>query len=602
MASRPVSSAQARDQPETKTAAPKLITFDRFEKMNTKPARQNLSEHEAGWMENLQPVEANDLKVVPAALAAISTVSGKVVTRMFPAAFSGIDYMIFFATDGSCTAVNLATGAQTTVAPASTFSSTPDMTIFGSSRILIIDTTAAGYSTWDGTLFVESGGVSPNIQVTAGGTYSATPAVTITGGSGSGATAHAVMGGSGASQFVASVVLDNPGSGYKPGDVLTVNFTLGGGATATARIWPQTSGTTIAVFGGRVWWANGRVLNFTGTQGYDDTSTANAAGSLTINDADLVHSITGLRSLNNYLYIFGDQSIKQIGNITVSSSVTLFTVLTLASDIGTTFLMTIQSYNRLVLFANKNGVYGIFGASVQKVSDDLDGIFQAIDFTQPLSSGLHDLHTSISGVSSGGSLHNYVLLVKYNDPVAGPRPIMCAFQTNKWFVMSQGALLAICNFPRASSTQWELYGSSGADVTQLFQNSNAPVAITLKTALTAHGNLVLGKQVIKAGIAVTAQTAQNFNMLIETENGSNLYPLAAASVVNWVNNANQQINWLNNTPAIVVFIGGGFRFPYTSADGYGKVLGATITGMAQNFAINAVVIEYVEKDLWGDLP
>lgn len=569
----------------------KVIAFDKFAKMNTQSARQNLQEQEAGWIENLQPIAPNNLKVVPGAAPALTTISGKTVSREFPANYGGTDYVIFFAIDGSATQVNALTGAQVTIAGPGTFSTVPDMTVYSSARLLIMDATS-GYATWDGTLFVGSGGISPNIQVTAGGTYAATPAVSFSGGAGSGATAHAVMGGAGASQFVAAVVLDTEGTGYKATDVITVNFTLGGGATATARVWPQVTGTTIAVFAGRVWWGNGRILNFTGTAGYDDVNPANAAGSTTITDNDLAHVITALRSLNNYLYIFGDQSVRQIGSVTVSSSITLFTPLTLASDIGTSFMMTIQSYNRLVLFANKNGVYGIFGASIQKISNDLDGIFQLTDFSLQPSAAINDLT----------NIHCYLLLLKYLDPVLGSRSIIVIFQQDKWFVVSQGALLAICSIPLGSTTQVETFGSSGADVTQLLQNTSAAVPITLKTALTSHGNLILAKQAIRAGVAATSTSAQSFQMLVETENSNQSYTLDAASVVNWVNNSGGIVQWQNNTPANVTFIGGGYRFPYSDVDGYGKVLGATITGTVMNFALNAIAIEYREADLWGLLP
>src|SRR5215469_523050 len=423
----------------------KLLKFDQFDKMNTKPARQNLPDEEAGWMENLQPIADNDLKAVPGAAAALTTVSGKTAARMFPANYGGNDYVIFFATDGTAVQINANSGAQIVIATAGTFSTTPDMTIYASQRILIMDPTA-GYATWDGTLFVKQGGLSPNIVVTNGGSgYSAAPTVGFTGGSGSGATATAVMGGSGSAQFVIAVTLTNPGTGYKATDTVTVTFTGANTtpATATVVVWPFISGNTIDVFAGRVWTANGRVLSFTGTKGFDDVNPANAAGSTTITDADLAHSITALRARNNYLYIFGDQSLKQIGSITVSSSITLFTILTLASDIGTSFLMSIQSYNRLLLFANKQGVYGVFGASVQKVSDDLDGIFQAVDFTQAPSSALNDLN----------NIHCYLLLLKYNDPLSTPRSIIVVFQQNKWFVVSQGSLLAITSLPLGSTTQ-----------------------------------------------------------------------------------------------------------------------------------------------------
>jgi hypothetical protein len=569
----------------------KFIAFTAFEKMNTKVARQNLPETQVSWMENLQPIAPNDLQTVPGAAGTLTTLSGKTIARKFPANIGGTDYVIAFNTDGSCIAINASNGAQTVVAAAATFSTTPDMTVYASARILIMDQTK-GYATWDGTLFVGSGGLSPNIQVTNGGTYAATPAVSFSGGSGAGATAHAVMGGSGASQFVAAVVLDTPGTGYKPGEAITVSFTLAGGATATARVWPQVTGTTIDVFAGRVWWANGRILNFTGTAGFDDTNPANAAGSTTITDRDLAHNITAIRALNNFLYIFGDQSIKQIGSIAVQSSITLFTILTLSSDIGTSFLMSIQSYNRLVLFANKQGVYGIFGATVQKISDDLDGIFQLTDFSQQPSAALNDLN----------NIHCYLLLLKYLDPVSGSRSIIVIYQQNKWFVVSQGSLLAICSLPLSSTTQVETFGSSGSDITQLLQNQAANVPIKLITSLTPNGNIVQAKKLQRSGIAVTTQTAQILDMTVDTENGNNSYTFSASSVVNWVNNSGQVVQFRNNTPANVNFITGGFRFPHTTTEGYGKFIGNTVTGTVMNLSVNAIVNEYVDADLWGELP
>ena len=578
---------------------PKFIHFTDFEKMNTKLARHNLPEKQVAWMENLQPIGTNDLVAVPAALAPITNVSGKTVTRMFDANYGGVDYVIFFATDGSATQINAANGAQVSIAGPGTFSSTPDLTVYSSQRILVMDPTS-GYFTWDGTLGVKSGGISPNIQVTNGGTYAATPSVTISGGSGSGATAHAVMGGSGASQFVASVVLDNPGTGYKPGDTITVAFSPASTTAATARIWPQTTGTSIDVFAGRVWWINNRLLSFTGTNGYDDTNPANAAGSTTITDRDLSHNLQAVRNLNNYLYIFGDTSIRQIGSISVNASVTLFTTLTLASDIGTTYLMTIKSYNRLVLFANKNGVYGIFGATVQKISDDLDGIFQLTDFALQMSAALHDFHVQ---VTSGGSIHCYMILLKYMDPVRGSRSILCVFQNNKWFVVSQGdGILAVCSLPFLGTSQFEAFASSGADVTQLLQDTTTAVPILLQTSLTYHGAPITAKRPIRAGVAVLSKTSQSFNMKILTEYGSLTYPLIVANPVIWYNAAGQVVQWQNASLQNVYFIAGGFQFPYTSVEGYGKFIGCDVSGTMVGFAINGVSIEYNDADLWGPPP
>lgn len=670
-------------RPQPLPAAPpepprKLIAFDKFERMNTKVARQNLAENEAAWIENLQWIAANDLQAVPGPGQLHGTITGKTVTRQFPAYIGGNDYIIFFATDGSCTALNHNTNAQTTVAAAGTFSNTPDVTDFASQRILIMDPTG-GYATWDGTLFVKGGGLSPNIHVTAGGSlYATAPTVEFAGGNGHGATATATVlpivvasvtvtnggsgytvpptvnfagggGGSGAAATavlsndgsvisifvtnggsgytsvptinftggggginaaatavlgggaVLAVTLTNPGTGYLPNDTVTVKFTGGGGtgATATVVVWPQVKGITLDVFAGRVWWAsadaNGqyRILNFTGTAGYDDINTANAAGSTVVSDIDLVHNINAIRNRNNYLYIFGDESIRQIGSITVASSITQFTPLTLSSDIGTTFLMSIMSYNRVLLFANKQGVYGVFGASVQKISDDLDGIFQLTDFTQELSAALNDIN----------NIHCYLLLLRYLDPARGARSIIAIFQHNKWFVASQGDnIKSIVPLASNQTNQWETMVSSGADIQHTFENNALPVSVLLKTSLTAHGNIIRAKKAVKAGVAVTSGTAQNFSMNVVTENGTNPYPLSAAAPIVWLNNSGGAVSWLNNSAQTVTFLAGGYRFPYASVDGYGKVLGMDVSGTVLNFSINAAAIEYVEADDWGLLP
>ena len=131
------------------------------------------------------------------------------------------------------------------------------------------------------------------------------------------------------------------------------------------------AGTTLAVFQGRVWLgrgSSGRELEWTGTGGFDDFSPSNASGALNINDADLVHQITALRTFNNYLFIMGDQSVKQIGNISLNASgtVTLFTILTLSSDVGTIYRNSCGSFNRIFMFANPTGIYAVLGSSVQK--------------------------------------------------------------------------------------------------------------------------------------------------------------------------------------------------------------------------------------------
>ena len=581
---------------ERQRSASKFIIFSDIQKMNTRSARTALSEKEAAWLENLQPVAPNNLVATPAALAALATLAGENVQSLFCANIGSIDYIIAFTAAGAGIAINTTSGAQTTFAPDGTFTS-PDMTTYASQRILIQDP-VAGYATWDGVAFVKAGGVSPHFIVTGGGTgYTTAPQVSITGGSGTGATALAVVSGG----SVVAVILTSGGVEFKSSDTLTVAFGgPGTGATATIIVWPIVQGSTIAVFAGRVWTGNTRVLSYTGTNGYDDTNPANAAGSTVISDSDLSHSITAIRNLDNYLFVFGDSSVRQIGSITVASGVTNFTPLTLTSDVGTTFPLTIQSYNRLVLFANKQGVYAIFGASVEKISDDLDGIFSGsggsplnhsnIDFTLTPSAALNDIR----------NIHCYLLLVRYLDPLLGARSIILCFQEKKWFVVSQSSTLrAITSAPLLATAQIETFGSSGSDITQLLQDSTTAVPITYRTALTPHDNYVQAKSALKAGVNASLVGPASFVMQIDTENNSIQYSLAGGPAVTWLNNSGGTVTWVNNPGGVVTWCGVGTAFPYSSVNGYGKFLGVTVTATVSNFAINATAIEFQDADLWG---
>jgi hypothetical protein len=412
------------------------------------------------------------------------------------------------------------------------------------------------------TCTVGSGQVISFTITNPGGGYTSAPSVSLSGGGGSGATATAAIGGSG----VVTVVLTNPGSGYLPSDVLTVGFSGGGGsgATATAHVSPfATPGTTIAVFQGRVWLGGGRLIQYTGTQGFDDFNVANASGSFTINDADLVHAITALRNYNNYLFIMGDQSVKQIGNISLNSAgnVTLFTILTLSSDQGTTFPLSCGSYNRLFLFANTNGIYAVFGSSVQKISSDLDGIFSLIDFTQQPQCAIADIN----------NIHNITYLVRYKDPLSTTRSILLTFDGKRWYVISQGnGVSTITTASTLASGKTMLFGSSGTDITQLLANPTIPVSFKAQSALTHHGNAVQRKKIIRAGFAGTSGSNTALSYTIDTDEGTNAYAKG---------------------------IGAGFSAATYGGDGAGRYLGMTITGVLASYTLSNMTLEYQETNV-----
>jgi hypothetical protein len=404
-----------------------------------------------------------------------------------------------------------------------------------------------------------------------GGTgYTTLPTVTISGGGADAvqATAHATI----AAGAVTSLILDTVGSGYT--GTPTVAIGGGSGATATARVWPQIpAGATIAVFQGRVWIGGGGgvtapLLQWSGTLGYDDFAAANAAGSLDITDADLTHAITTLRAYNNYLFILGDESVKQIGNISINSAgdVTLFTILTLSSDQGTIYRNSCVSFNRVTLFCNKSGIYAVYGSSVQKVSSELDGIFPNIDFSQEPQAAIIDLN----------GIHNVGFLVRYADPFTSTtRSIILTFDGKRWFVISQGdSLKAIVTTSTLATGTHQIYGSSGSDITQLLSNTGAPVSFRLQTALSHHGNAVQNKKMIRAGFA---------------------YQLASGTAT-----ITQKVETEQSSRSSTRSIKSGFHV-LGYADGVdlsGIFLGQTLTGTLKGLTLTLAAVEYQENALW----
>ena len=444
-------------------------------------------------------------------------------------------------------------------------------------------------------------------------------ALSFTGGGGTSAAGTATIGnytnnGGGTSVGVISFVITNGGSGYTTaptvavvGATFSVNPTIlaftasqgsgydltpsvligsGSGAAASAHVWPFINSsivgdafTTIAVFQGRVWLGGGNLLTWTGTGatygdvGYDDFLAADASGSLIISDSDLIHAITALRSLNNYLWIMGDQSVKQIGNISLNSAgnVTLFTILTLSSDQGTIYPKSCISYNRVFMFANSNGIYGVFGSSVQKLSSDMDGIWKLVDFTQVPQGALADIN----------AIHNAVFLVRYKDPLSTTRSIMLTFDGKRWFVTQQGnSLTAIATSASLPTGQLSLYGSSGPDVTELFNQPTVAVAFKIQSSLTHHGNAVQGKKAIRAGFSSELVSGpSSVTMTVDTE--AALGPSRTMDI-----------------PTGFALVGGSNDANNAAINAAGAYLGLTITGTLAGETMTNLIIEYQESSLW----
>jgi hypothetical protein len=417
------------------------------------------------------------------------------------------------------------------------------------------------------------------ILVTNGGsgyTNAANTVVTITGGGGVNAAGTAIVSGGQVSQ----VVMTNPGTAYTSTPAVTIT---GGGATTNATataIVNLESIVDVSTFSGRVWVAAGRTLTYSAAGSYSDFSSI-SAGSFTLTDSTLHGNIQSTLSANNFLYIFGDDSINVFSDLRVTATgSTLFTNTNVSASIGSRRTYAIFPYFRSVLFMNDYGMYALVGSTTSKISDNLDGIFPLIDFTQPVSAGQVLLNNILCAAFS----------FTYNDPLSSPRAIQAVFFEKKWFITSQGTLTYVTSVPFGGLIN--MYGVAGTALFKLYGNSSGNISSTIRTALMPMGDTIRTKQALKFGIEATLTTGGTLTVTVDSENGSSpQYILNNA--VTWLNNIGQTITWTNNSSVTIGWLtSNGYALYKSDAQQYGKYLGLTITSNDPALTYNTFEFEH----------
>jgi hypothetical protein len=425
-----------------------------------------------------------------------------------------------------------------------------------------------------------------SVLVTSGGAgYATAPTVTIGDGSGwsTRATGTAILSGGSVTQ----VIMTNAGAGYTSSSNVTIAFS-GGSPTTTATaigILNSQPIVDVATFSGRTWVAAGRTVYYSSSVSpFDFTSVS--AGSLTLTDETLHGNITALYSANNFLYIFGDDSINVFSDVRVTSTgATLFTNTNVSASVGTKRTYAIFPYFRSLLFMNDYGIYALVGSTTSKISDPLDGIFPYIDFTKP--------------VTGGQVLLNNILCAAFNFYVnssftLGPAPsryIQAVFFEKKWFITSQGnGINYVTSVPVGGVIN--LYGVATTTVYRLYNNTTANVASYIQTALDPMGDSIRTKQALKFGIEATVSNSATFVVTVDSESGSSPTYTLSNSIL-WTNYLGNTIGWINNSSVAIAWSSqNGYYLYKTDAQQYGKYLGLTQTSNSAGFVVNTFEFEH----------
>ena len=469
-------------------------------------------------------------------------------------------------------------------------------------------------------------GVITSVTVTnAGSGYNAAPTVTVSGGGGTGANAVAGLvtfatgtvaisvtnpgsGYTNAANLVVTignatgwttqatgvgilvggqvqqVIMTNPGAGYTANSNVTVTISGGGGANATATAVVNTQqNTAIATFSGRVWISYGRTIAYSAAGSYSDFTSV-SAGAFTITDSTLHSNIYQLLAANNFLYIFGDDSINVFSDVRVQTTgATLFTNTNVSASVGSKRPYTIFPYFRSVLFMNDYGVYALVGSTTTKISDSLDGLFPSIDFSSPATAGQVLVNNILCAA--------FNFKQSYNETTQNtPRYIQAVFFDKKWFFTSQGDTLNyITSVPLGGVTR--LYGLDGNQLFLLYGNSTGNVSSTIQTALMPMGDPIRDKQALKIAIEATMTTAGALSATVDSESASSP-PYTLQGYAQWTNLSGTTIPWLNNATNQVSWLFSGFILFKTDAQQWGKYLGQTVTATVPGITFHGFDFEH----------
>lgn len=352
------------------------------------------------------------------------------------------------------------------------------------------------------------------------------------------------------------------------------------------------SGTAISTFSNRVWIVNGtenRTITYSSANSYNDA--AATGGSTTINDETLTSKITQLLTANNFLYVFGADSINIIADVQVVGGVTQFSNTNISANSGTDLPFAIFPYYRAIWYMNESGIFALYGATPRKASDDLDGIFERIDFTKPVTSGTVSLFNILCAA----------FLFTYNDPMIGARKLMALYFNKKWFLASQDAELT--HMATSTGSTDTLYGAGGASVYKLFADDEADIEQTIVSGFWDFADFISVKQSLRVGVeGALPATAGGIDITVDSEQGSQSpeNPFASTFEFLWFNSVGAPFSWTNSIGAPFTWLISGYVWLQGGIDNYGHYLGFTLTSSTGSNIYNGFQLEYVRQPAgWG---
>ena len=537
-------------------ADPKFFAIDNFKGVNTQAKREAIEDDQFAWLENMQPVGNGNLRALYDKGSSIYTAAGGLtVIYMYFFNIGESTYAAVFLNDGTAYQVNTVTSQVTTIsANVGTFfpgnaalgSPMPACAQYGQSGIVIVCTVSTnGYFAWDGATLYAPGNAAPNW-------------------------------------------LTN-----------TTPTTMPSGI----------SGTCVETFSSRVWVGNGAEFFNSAPGNGADFSGVDGGGVTPSSDSFLRREFTQIRQANGFNYLFADSSVNVLSNVQTSGSpvVTTFNNQNVDPQIGAPWHNSVQAFGRGLVFANTTGVFSLYGGAAEKVSDELDGIFQQAA-TQLA------LDTSITQPSSAAMVINSVRCYMLLIPVQGPfdtasRLALVIWNGKKWWIGSQTSSLTFIATQEFNSII-QAWGTDGTNVFRLFNQSSASLTKTWQTKLWSGAGYVVTKQAMRLYTMAVDNSGSGY-----TFNGTLDYILENAGLqqasftvnsktypIVWQNASSQTIQFQNATPANLYFTVSGPSLTgsgSTNMNARGNYMGLTVKSTSPDFTLIAQSLLYRDESPIG---
>lgn len=507
-----------------------MFNLDQFEGLNTQATRSAIKDQQLSWSKNMMPIGPGNMRSLWSNGSTIYTAPPGTTIVYYYCFNTNIDYIAIFLSDGRADQVNVNTLAVTHISatPGTFFNGTtpPACAQYGRGGIIIVgNVTGSSYWAWDaGTLYVPGGG---------------SPAW------------------------------------------------LNGGTPTTMPT--GLSGNAIEIYQNRVWVFENSLCTFSAPSNGAQFGSG-GAGTFTSTDSFLRKTFVAARQSNGFLYTFGDSSIGVISNVQTSGSpaITTFTNNNVDPQVSTAWPGTVQSFGRGLMFANPSGVYVLFGGTAEKVSDELDGVFQNADFSHLIPS---------AAVATIFGIKCYCIVIDSFDPIAQNTAFQMFCWTGKrWFPATQDATVEQLATQEINSNLTAI----GCDTVHLFPIFQTPSATLQKVVQSKLWGGRLGYITNKQANRIYAQAFDvtgagvTLTMQIDAESAFAVTTLQLGSPINFVNNSGGIIQFQNNFGGNIFFQSASLSVRGRDLSAYGYLLGMTISTSAADFTLVSAGLLYQE--------